>query len=308
MPRPELERALSYISQNLEQPLTVAEVARAAHLSEFHLHRLFHATFGESIGRLITRRRLELAALRLAYESDRSITEIALSSGYSSSSNFSKAFSAYFGLSPSAVQRPEGALPASIGQLAARYGKNFDPRALYSALPEQDEAGVAREVARFSGAVRFEDSPGQSFASLKSPTGYDFASLERTWHELIDRALQLGISGEEIDAWGMAHDSPELTAPELCRYHACVPCAPEQRLPAPLFRSTMQPGRYAVFHYQGAVEGVAEAYRSIYSCWFRESSLMPEDFVPFDHYVGDFPRDGQVKLELWFKVRSKKAG
>jgi AraC-like DNA-binding protein len=46
---------------------------------------VFHATLGESIGRFITRRRLELAALRLAYEPDATITAIALDCGYSSS-------------------------------------------------------------------------------------------------------------------------------------------------------------------------------------------------------------------------------
>jgi AraC family transcriptional regulator len=90
-------------------------------------------------------RRLELSALRLAYESDRSITDIALSSGYSSSSNFAKAFSAYFGVSPSRVQKPEQGLPASIGQLTARYGKNFDPSALYSVIREQDERAHAAQ-------------------------------------------------------------------------------------------------------------------------------------------------------------------
>jgi AraC family transcriptional regulator len=308
VPRPELERALSFIAANLERPLRVAEIARAARLSEFHLHRLFHATFGESIGRLITRRRLELAALRLAYESDRSITDIALSSGYSSSSNFSKAFSAFFGVSPAGVQRPLAALPASIGQLTERYGKGFDPRALYSVVPAEDALERAREAQRWNACVRYAESAGQSFACLQSPAGYDLAAVERTWVELIERARQLGLCAESVDAWGMAHDSPELTAPELLRYHAAVPCAEALALPAPLFRGRMAAGRYAVFLYRGAVSGVAEAYRGIYSCWFRESSLAPDDFVPIDHYISDFPRDGQVELEMWFRVRARRAG
>jgi len=111
--RPEIARALHYIAEHLHQPLTVADVAKVTHLSEYHFHRQFHALVGEPLGRYVTRRRLELAALRLAYEPDRSITEIALESGYSSSSNFSKAFSAYFGCSPSQVRTPVEALPSA---------------------------------------------------------------------------------------------------------------------------------------------------------------------------------------------------
>lgn len=304
--RPEIDRTLRFIADNLERPLTVSEVARAAHLSEFHLHRVFHAALGESIGSFITRRRLELSALRLAYETDRTITDIALSSGYSSSSNFGKAFSGYFGVSPGRVREPRAALPDSIGKLTARYGKDFRPEQLYTLAPEPDSAQRRLEAERWDRQVRFEESPGQTFACLASPGGYDPELAERTWHELIARARQLGLCGEEVDAWGIAHDSPNLTAPELCRYHACVPCPPQLEPPSPLFRGQMLPGRYAVFAYTGPVAGIPEVYRSIYSCWFRESSLAPDDYTPLDHYVGDFPEAGQAQLEIWFKVRPKR--
>jgi DNA gyrase inhibitor GyrI len=68
----------------------------------------------------------------------------------------------------------------------------------------------------------------------------------------------------------------------------------------------MPAGRYAVFRYEGRADGVGDAYREIYSCWFRESSLSPEDYVPFDHYVADFPRDGQIELEMWLRVRARR--
>ena len=84
-----------------------------AHRSEFHFHRIFTAIVGEPIGRFISRRRLETAALRLAYQPERSVGDIALACGYSSISNFSKAFSAFFGCSPSQVRRPREALPES---------------------------------------------------------------------------------------------------------------------------------------------------------------------------------------------------
>ena len=84
--RPEIDRALAFIAEHLARPISVAEVAKAARLSEFHLHRVFHAELGESIGRFITRRRLELAALRLAYEHDASVTAIANQRVYWSSS------------------------------------------------------------------------------------------------------------------------------------------------------------------------------------------------------------------------------
>lgn len=307
MHRPEIERALHFIGERLEQPITVADVARAAHLSEFFLHRVFHAEVGESIGRFITRRRLELSALRLAYEPDRSITDIALGSGYSSSSNFSKAFTGYFGVSPSRVRSPELGIPANIGKLMSQYGKDFDPRALYSLPPSRNEDERKREAARWNEHVRFEECAGLHFACLASPGGYDYETLQTTWEDLIGRSRQLGLADEDVDAWGMAFDSPHVTAPELCRYHACVPNPARVPVSAPLFVGHMAPGRYAVFLYQGHVLGVAEAYRSIFSCWFSGSSLAPADFVPVDHYITDAPReDGHVEHEIWLRVRPRR--
>jgi AraC family transcriptional regulator len=306
--RPEIERALRFIADHLDRPITVAEVARAAGMSEFHLHRVFHAEVGESIGRHITRRRLELAALRLAYEPDRSITDVALSSGYSSSSNFTKAFTGYFGCSPSRVRAPDLALPPAVGKLTELHGRTFRPADLYALPPPQGAAELAREARFWEARVRYETIAERQLACLASPGGYDFEAVMQTWQELVARAHQLGLADGPVDAWGLAHDSPDVTSPELCRYHACLPCSPDADVPSPLFRGTMLAGRYAVFPYDGPVEGVGPAYRAIYSCWFREASVAPEDFVPLDHYVGDFPADGRIALEMWFRVRPRRAG
>ncbi|MFV8753139.1 AraC family transcriptional regulator [Nannocystaceae bacterium ST9] len=303
--RPRVERALRYIADNLANDLTVSEVAKLAHLSEFHFHRIFSAVVGEPIGRYVTRRRLEVAALRLAYEPARSVTEIALASGYSSPSNFSKAFTAYFGVSPSRVRHPDPGLPAAIGKLTRSYGREFHPADLHVLPP--DDPGRARELAGLLESLRFATIAGFDVACLASPAGYDIAALERTWAELIARARELGLAEGPVDAWGIAHDSPKLTAPELCRYHACVPCPPGFVPPAPLFRGHVPAGRYAVFRHVGELAGVERAFRAIYSLWLPSSSVEVDDFTPIDHYVNDAPVEGKVDFEIWIKVRARRS-
>lgn len=300
--RLEIERALRFIVEHLDEPLTVAEVAQAAHLSEFHFHRLFHAEVGEPIGRFVTRQRLALAALRLAYERDRPITDIALSSGYSSSSNFSKAFKAYFGASPSDV-REGREVPALVGKLTAEHGKQFRPADLYVVPPSlRDEERRARAA---ECVMRMENCAGIDFACMAGPGGYGLEALGPLWESLIAQCRQLGLCEDDVDAWAMAFDSPAVTSPELCRYHACVPCSAEQTLTAPLFRGRMPEGRYAVFSWRGPVAELEASYRTIFSCWFPTSALAPDDYTPYQHYIADEPRDGQVELETWFKVRPR---
>lgn len=306
--RARIERALSYIAANLDRPLSVAEVAKVAALSEFHFHRVFAAVMGEAVGAFITRKRLETSALMLAHHPFRSVTDIGLAVGYSSTANFSKAFSGYFGCRPTDVRDPSRRRAGKVGKLASKYGKGFSPAELH-ALPDApaSDTGEPRErrLREIERGLRFEDRPEMAVACLASPAGYDIAAVMRTWDELIARGRQLGICGAPVDAYGMAHDSPQLTAPELCRYHACIPLPEGATVASPLFRAVIPAGRYAVFHHRGPVEGVEQAYRDIYAIWFPSSSLAPDDFVSVDHYVNDAPRDGKVDMEILIKVRPR---
>lgn len=304
--RQRVARAAAYIVENLARPLTVREVARHVAMSEFHFHRVFAAVMGETVGEFALRQRMELTALQLAYRADRSITEIALSSGYSSSANFSKAFSAYFGCRPSDVRRPRVGLNSRLGKLTSRYGKDFSPADLYALPMPAPPAECERRRRACEEGLRFEEQPEISLACLRSPSGYDFATLSETWSELIARVRQLGLCGEDVDAFGVPHDSPHITAPELCRYDAGARYDGKSSLPAPLFHACIPAGRYALFRYSGPVAGVESRIRDIYSLWFPHSSLTPDErFTSFDHYVNDEPKDGCVDMEIWFRVRPR---
>ena len=305
--RPEIVRALAFIGDRLQEPMTVADVARAAHLSTYHFHRVFRSAIGEPVAQYITRRRLELAAMRLAYEPWRSITDVALSSGFSSPSNFTKVFGAHFGCSPSGLRGLGCTEPEAVGRLTRLYGKAFEPRSLYV---QPGDRGAREAIAReWDQRVRFETTAGLDFACLASPGGYALETLERTWERLLTWARQLRLTGPDgrVDAWGCAFDSPSLTAPEFCRYQACVPCAANSELPEPLFRGRLPQGRYAVFSWEGPVSAIEDAYRAVYSCWLPFSALALDDFSPWEHHVGDGPKNGAVAMELWLKVVPRSA-
>ena len=76
---------------------------REACLSEFHFHRLFRATFGETPHDFLTHLRMDRARQMLA--SERSVTEVCFEVGYGSLGSFSSKFRAQFGRSPAAFQR-----------------------------------------------------------------------------------------------------------------------------------------------------------------------------------------------------------
>lgn len=98
--RQQIEKALLYIERNLEEKITIIQVADHACISGFHFQRLFSAYLGESVSQYILHRRLELAAEKIVRDKHKSLSYIATSSGFETHSSFSRAFKKQFNISP----------------------------------------------------------------------------------------------------------------------------------------------------------------------------------------------------------------
>ncbi len=84
-------RARDAMDRQFADPLDIPALARIAHVSEAHFIRTFRATFGETPHRYLQRRRVE-RAMALLCSTDRSITDICMSVGFSSLGTFSRTF------------------------------------------------------------------------------------------------------------------------------------------------------------------------------------------------------------------------
>ena len=81
------------------EPLTVADMAKAARLSEAHFSREFKAAFGETPHRYLLTRRLERAATLLR-TTDRTVADVCFLVGLTSVGSFTTSFRRMFGVSP----------------------------------------------------------------------------------------------------------------------------------------------------------------------------------------------------------------
>jgi AraC-like DNA-binding protein len=102
-PARHLLRAKDLADRRYADALSVADMARAAHLSPAHFSREFRRVFGESPHRYLLTRRLERAAALLRH-TDRSVTEICLAVGLRSVGSFTTSFGRAYGLSPTAYR------------------------------------------------------------------------------------------------------------------------------------------------------------------------------------------------------------
>jgi AraC-like DNA-binding protein len=102
-PARHLLRAKDLIDARYRDPLDVAALARAAHLSPAHFSREFRRAFGETPHQYLLTRRLERAA-ELLRNTDRSVIEVCLMVGLRSVGSFTTSFGRLFGSSPTAYR------------------------------------------------------------------------------------------------------------------------------------------------------------------------------------------------------------
>jgi AraC-like DNA-binding protein len=92
-------QSVSFIENSLTDALSLDSLAEKAYFSRTHYQRLFRSVVGEPVMEYVKKRRLQQACRALG-ESDASVLELAILHGYESYEGFSRAFKAYFGMSP----------------------------------------------------------------------------------------------------------------------------------------------------------------------------------------------------------------
>lgn len=99
-----LRNIMAFIEEHLASPLTLAELAVQAGLSEFHFARMFKQSTQLAPHQYVMQRRMAKAE-QLVRGSTLPLTEIALACGFNSSSHFSNRFKSVYGCTPSTLRR-----------------------------------------------------------------------------------------------------------------------------------------------------------------------------------------------------------
>ncbi len=107
-PQPWLKQALDLLQDRFSDHLTITQIATAVGIHPVHLAREFRKFHRCTIGDYIRKLRIEQACRALAH-SDSSLTDIAISAGFSDHSHFSRIFKRFMRVTPTeyrAASRP----------------------------------------------------------------------------------------------------------------------------------------------------------------------------------------------------------
>src|SRR3954468_252909 len=120
-------RAQAFIREHLRDPdLSIDQISAALGCTKRYLHMLF-SDRGTTVSDYIWQARLRNCRQELESHNGKTITDVAFSWGFSSSSHFSRVFRKYFGMAPSSVNKAQGGSGSGmLGSSAARAFKSSD--------------------------------------------------------------------------------------------------------------------------------------------------------------------------------------
>lgn len=99
-----IRKAVQYMEEHLKDDISAQDVSEQIFLSPVHFQKGFQVMTGYSVAEYIRNRRLYLAALDLC-EQDKKVIDVALEYGYETPESFTKAFTRFHGVTPTAIKQ-----------------------------------------------------------------------------------------------------------------------------------------------------------------------------------------------------------
>lgn len=272
---------LQFIDNHLGDSLDLDYLAGISCYSPFHFHRIMRAYLGESLGSYIQRTRMNVVAQLLRY-TDLQVAEIAYKVGYDTPSSLNKVFRKRFGVTPGYFRNNKEFQLSMNGKTKHKIGMNN-----LTLEPEY------RRIADFR--VIYVTAIG----------AYGDHNTEQAWKTVCSFAGRKHLFGRETEFLGISYDDPNNTAPELCRYEACLTIKSEVKPDGKVGVKSVAGGNYAVFKLTGPFNLLAPSYDYIYGEWVPKNNVELGDRPCFEKYMNSPDRTAPEKLEteIWIPLK-----
>ncbi|MGZ4991725.1 MAG: AraC family transcriptional regulator [Methylobacter sp.] len=267
-----IDRVCNYISEHLDEDLSVDRLSQVANFSKYHFHRQFAEYTGINVAKFILMMRLKRASYQLVFNENYRIIDIAMDAGFENPESFSRAFKNIFGQTPSQFrQQPEWKCWNEKYQCPTIERKqNMNIQVI-----DFDETKVA--VLEHRGAPELLNDSVSIFIEWRKHSRLSPVTTSQTY--------------------GVAYDDPKTTEPEKFRFDICgsvktdVPSNSQR-----VINKIIPGGRCALIRHLGSREEMDDKVRYLYREWLPANGQELRDFPCFFHYVNLFPEVAEHEL------------
>lgn len=276
--------AIDYIEAHIEEEITLNDIANQVHVSPFYFHRGFSMLCGYSLNEYIRNRRLSLAGGELI-SSDITVMELAIKYGYESPDSFTRAFSRFHGISPSAVRKGNAAV------------KSFAPLKLTISL----KGGYLME---------YKITKKESFTVLAAAKEFSYENAKREIPEFWQEHYASG-KGETVCGMFGINIDPQM-GNERFEYLIADIYHPFVEVPEGFVVKTIPAFTWAVFPCRGALpDALQDVNVKIFSEWLpalKEYEFAAGYCVEMYDSPDKYPKgtaDENYYTEIWIPVKKR---
>lgn len=283
-----INKVMDYISNHLDDDLSLERLAREANFSVSHFHRIFQMITGETVNQYIRRIRVELSANKLVKNPKLSITEIAYSMGFSSSACFAREFQRYFGTSASRYRDRELSKKSKIGKTKSSIGKTKDSQGkeVSASFEDNDNKNniLRRKIMKFSAKVK--EMPEMNVVYIRHRGPYDQIgdAIHRVMKWCAARDL---IRFPETKVVTVYHDDPSITQKEKLSSDACVTVPPGTKTEGEIGTYVIPGGKFAVASVEITADEFGEAWDKLVGEWIPEHGYQSDERPCYDISLND---------------------
>ena len=245
MNRKELvNQCIDYIMQHLDEDLSLDTVSAHFFISKYHFARIFKEETGESMYSFIKRCRVDQSAIDIKLNPAKTITDIGLDYGYSSS-NYSSVFRKHHNVSPTAFKRtiPDQSMPVPFTPDRVVHFKTSEEYAAHIEVRELNDFFVVYE--RFIG---------------------NYADIEKNWYQFLDKHKAL--LNEDTTLLERFFNDPAITNSSQCICDICMTVEHDCGLDNVMW---IKGGKWIVYHFHGEIQDIFETLQGIFNVWLPGS-------------------------------------
>lgn len=302
-----VNQAIDYVLLNLAEPLKLEVVAEAAGFSAFHFHRIFRSMVGESLNEFVKRVRLErsIVLLTQSVRSERkqkTLTEIALACGFSSSSDFSRCFKQRYDIAPS--------------QFDVESFRNKQRESWQSTIEDPQQRYLLNRLEPGNNPdgfqVNLRQLPARTVAYLRVTDPYRPHAVSGAAANMLEWAEQKNLADGQ---WlGYMWDDPEVVSHQDCRYDVGleVPVGFKNRLASNSNQSDTIVKQLGCFEFpamlvaevevRGPIDLEMRAIDWLFGTWLPNSNHVPADLPSFEAWIGRPFEHGLEHFELMVQI------
>jgi AraC family transcriptional regulator len=286
----QIQKAVDYIEDHLNDELSLESVARIAGFSKWHFQKIFSASVGDSLKEYIRLRRLTKAMNELV-ATDKRILDISLAAGFESQEAFTRAFRVMYTMTPGEARKSGNPFNFKKLRITMEYldhlygGINMEP--IFKKMHEMKIIGCAGK-----------------FISITSPDKNNMEIIPKLWQKYMPRRHEIKNSKSSSNlgaCFELPSDGDDHS--DECFYIAGTEVENFDSIPAGMEGLTVSAGEYAIFTHKGKLDTFEHTMNYIFGSWLPKSGKKLRNSPTIDFYDHRFKlNQDDSELDVWIPI------